>query len=253
MPTLKDILDNAQLADTTEFQIGDSKVTIGEMRTLRTAIDSEKRLAAMERKKAEDLANEAATLLAGLTEQGKRTPTKPADPNAYDWKTDPLYAPVVGELQSILKKAEAAEAAAIATQKSLEQTASVYAYERMRAQYDRLGYKDKSFEDLAQQAIASKTYDRFGLPTLDPIIERLTEPTRLKSAADAAVADARKQWEAERNAAAAAPGATSGASARFQTKKSGESPVKHIEDITSEMVAADPDVQAAMRGEAPIQ
>lgn len=251
MATLQEILANAALVDTTEFQIGDTKLTMGDLRKLNSAIDSEKRVAAMKRKEAEDLTAQAAELLATLQKTPVPTVAVKQPDGTYDWKTDPLYAPVVAELQTIMAAANDAKAAAEAQRKSLEQISSVYAFERMRGEYDRAGYKDKPFEELAQQAIASKSYDRFGLPTLSPIIEKLTEPSRMEKYAAEKVSAAQKEWEAKQNAAAAAPGRN--ASARFETKVKSESPVKRIEDITSEMVAADPDVQAAMRGEAVIQ
>src|ERR1700678_2974704 len=98
MATLQEILANAQLADTTEFEIGGNKLTVTEARKFAAAIEGEKRIAALKRQEAEKLADDAATRIAGRTNQQKRTAAaKPAaDANAYDWKTDPLYAPVVG-------------------------------------------------------------------------------------------------------------------------------------------------------------
>lgn len=258
MPTLQDILNAADLADDFELDFGaKGKVKVSDLRGYRKGVDNEIKVAEMKRREAESLATEAATLLAGLTEAQKKqttaAPTRAAADGSYDWKTDPLYAPVVAELQSVLAAANAAKEMAEAQKKSLEQVSSVYAYERMRTEYDRAkdSLGDARFEDLAQEAINGKHYDRFGLPTLSPIIDRRTEPSRIKAAQTQAVADARREWDAAQAAAATKSG-TTGAS-RFNTREGADKavapPNKRIEDITSEMVASDPDVQAAMRGE----
>ena len=250
--TLQELLAQADLGDDFDIEVKGNKFKVGDLRGMSRAVDAEKRVMELKRREAEKLADDASQLLAGLNEAAAKNKTvqQKTDANAgYDWKTDPLYAPVVSEIAAVMAEAKRAVDLAETQRKQLEQVSSIYAFERMRTEYERSGYKDKSFEELAQEAIAAKQYDRFGLPTLGPSITRLTEPTRIKAAQDEAVKAARATWDAEQNAAAAAPGR--GGAARITTHKAATAapPNKRIEDITAEMVAADPDVQAAMRGE----
>lgn len=253
MPTLAEIL--AQAADDAEFDIAGNKFKGAQLKAYDAEIKAAKAAAKAEQDKAERMANEAATLLAKLNEKANAVTEKKVDAGNtnYDWKTDPLFAPIVAEINSALTEAKRGFEAAEATRKQLEQVSSVYAYERMRGEYDRSGYKDKDFESLAKEAIDSKHFDRFGLPTLSPIINRLTEPSRIEAAAKEAVAKARKDWEAEQNAAAAAP--SRGAS-RIHVAEKGKReppPNKRIEDLTADMVVDaernDPAFAAALRGE----
>lgn len=244
---LKEILEDAANNDALEFVSGNNKITFGELRGMSKSIAEQTRAAEAKRQQAEQLASEAATLLEQLQAAGKQ-PAKPAD-GTYDWKKDPLYAPVVGELTALQELAKRALDSAEAQKKSLEQTASIYAYERLKSEYERApeSFRKKyaEFDKVAAEAINGKEFDRFGLPTLSRRIQEATEPDRIKAATDIALVDARKQWEAEQRASDARPGAA----ARFHTEKGKEAPIKRIEDLTSDMVANDPDVQAAMRGE----
>lgn len=250
MPTLKELLDDAQFADGLTFELNGVKGTLGDLRAARGSALEETRAAQAKRQQAEQLANEAATLLSQLQEAARNpaATAKPQEPGTIDWRKDPLFAPLLTDLDSAIATAKEAKRIAEDQANSLKQTSAIYAYERMKTQFERAGksVEGKKFEDLAQRAIAEKHFDRFGLPTLEPIIERETEPLRIKTASDEAVAAARKQWEAEQAASAAKPGAAGG---RFNVRKPADKPIARIEDLTSDVVANDPDIQAAMRGE----
>lgn len=259
--TLQELLDSQGMGDTMELEVGGHKFTLGDIRKYRSerrdAVEKEIRLAEAKRQEAEKNAIEAATLLQQLQDAAKQTPKAPekkAD-GGYDFRTDPLFAPLVahydGQLQKALELAEKSAKEAADLKKSLNETASVYAYERLQREYETApqSFRDKyKFDELAKEVITAGEKDRFGLPTISRRVKELTEPDRIAEASAKAVADARKQWESEQAAAAAKPGGA----ARFTNRKNTEPPVKRIEDITSDMVAGDPDVQAAMRGE-PVQ
>lgn len=262
MPTLEEILNDEQgFGNDLSIDLNGNKIPLGDIRKFRAGTKEAERIAVAKRTEAEKTAMDAATLLAQLQEASKTavTPAKTAAVAAgtgYDWKSDPFFAPVVAEIASVLEVAKASQAAAEATRKQLEQTAAVYSYERLRAEYDRAPESFRSkipFEQVAQEAIAAKEIDRFGLPTISRRVREATEPDRIAEATTAAVAKAKTEWEREAAAAAVGkPGA--GGAARFSNRKDAAPPPnKRIEDITSDMVAADPDVQAALRGDAPLQ
>jgi hypothetical protein len=245
--TLQEILDNAAYGDDTSFVQGDLTMKLGDLRAFRKLADGEKQTAAAKRAEAEKLARDAAALLQSLEEQAKRVPQPKNEGNEPDWRKDPFYQPVAAEIDKVNGIVEKINAALAAQQKSLDNASAIYALERMRNQFDRVKdkVKGKSFEDLAKQAVAEGVKDNYGLPTLDPIIDRLMEPERIKAAQETAVQEARAKWEQEQ---AAANISKPGSSARFRNKSDSKPPVSRIEDITSEMVMNDPDVRAAMEG-----
>lgn len=250
MATLKEILDNAAYGDDVNFVQGDLTMKLGDLREFRKAAEGEKQTAAAKRAEAEKLAREAATLLQSLEEQAKAAAAKtPKEPTpGDDWRKDPFYQPVAQELEKVNGIVEKINAALAAQQKSLDNASAIYALERMRNQFDRVKdkVKGKTFEELAQQAIKEGSKDNYGLPTLDPIIEKLTEPDRMEEYATKKIEDARKKWEQEQAANMAGKPSSS---SRFRNVKSdSKPPIAKIEDLNSEVVMNDPDVRAAMEG-----
>lgn len=248
MPKLQEILDNAAYGDDVSFVQGDLSVTLGEVRAWKKMAESEKMAAAGKRQEAEKLAREAATLLAGLEEQSKNANRNQPPPAGDDWRKDPFYQPIAAELDKFNGIVEKINSALAAQQKSLDNASAIYALERMRNQWDRVKdkVKGKTFEELAQQAVKEGVKDNYGLPTLDPIIDRLMEPDRIKAAQDKAVEEARAKWEQEQ---AASMASKPGSSARFRNVKGNDKPpIARIEDLNSEVVMNDPDVRAAMEG-----
>lgn len=246
--TLQEILDNAAYGDDLSFTQGDMTMKLGELRAFRKLADGEKQTAAAKRQEAEKLAREAATLLAGLEEQAKKTNQNQPPPAGDDWRKDPFYQPVASEIDRLSGIIEKMNGALAAQQKAHDNATAIYALERLRNQWDRVKdkLKGKTFEDLAKQAVAEGVKDNYGLPTLDPIIDRLMEPDRIKAAQDQAVQEARVKWEQEQ---AANMAGKPGSSARFRNIKGNDKPpISKIEDLTSEVVMNDPDVRAAMEG-----
>jgi hypothetical protein len=259
MASLQEIIDNAQFTDTmelTEPSTG-TKFTLGDVRKFRGSALELERVAANKKVQAEQLATEAAKLLTSLQEQAKAVEANKAKepPALADWEKDPWYAPVAtamkekfDALNTVIAKMNEAFAE---QKKALDNAQAIYGLERMRREFD--AHKDdpslkgKTFEDLAREAVNGRVIDQYGLPTLSPIISRLTEPDRIERAKKEAVDAARKSWEQEQAVAATTkPGA-----GRFRTIKPNEKPpISKIEELTSEMVANDPDVRAAMEGTA---
>lgn len=249
MPSLKEILDNAQYADNLEFTDPNGvKFSMADLRSLSKMAEGEKQVAAQKRSEAEKLAAQAATLLASLEEQAHKVPTTQTPPTGDDWRKDPFYQPVATELDKFNGIVEKLNQTISAQQKALDNAQAIYALERMRSQYNAMPEKLRSttkFEDLAKQAVEGKHVDRYNLPTLDPLIEKLTEPDRMETFAQSKIAEAKKQWEQEQMASSASK---PGSSARFRTQKSDKPPIAKIEDLNSEVVMNDPDVRAAMEG-----
>jgi hypothetical protein len=254
MATLKEILDNAQLADNQEFTDPSGvKFSLGDLRSLSRMAEGEKQTAAQKRQEAERLAQQAATLLASLQEQADKAGKPPAVNTGDDWRKDPFYQPVVGEIDKLVATINKLNETNAATQKALDNAQAIYALERMRGQFNALPEKvrnSQKFEELARQAVSQGAKDSYGLPTLDPIIEKLREPERLEAYAASKVAEERKKWEQEQAVAASG---RPGSSAKFRNVKSdAKPPIAKIEDLNSEAVlkgiADDPEFRAAMEG-----
>jgi hypothetical protein len=246
--TLQEIIANAQYADNLEFADANGvKFSMADLRSLARMADGEKQTAAKKRAEAERLASDAAALLQTIEEQAKAATKQTPASTETDWRKDPFYQPIAGEIDKLVGLIEKSNNAQAAMQKSLDNASAIYALERMRNQFDRVKdkVKGKTFEELAQQAVKEGVKDNYGLPTLDPIIERLTEPDRMETYAKEKIAEERKKWEQEQAASSASK---PGSSARFRTQKSDKPPIAKIEDLNSEVVMNDPDVRAAMEG-----
>lgn len=248
--TLSELIADAATEDM-EFTGPDGvKVKLSEVRGFRSGVESERQAAATARKEAEKTALEAKSIFDALKaaqdEMNKNTP-KGDDGKAKgsDWRKNPLYDEIVPVFDALEAKATQAFERADKLTKSLELSQATYAAERLRRQWaeakDRP--KDAKFEEVVQQVLTRKDVDDFGLPTLDKWLKEATEPTRMEAYANEKVAAAKKEWEKAAHAAAIPkPGG------KFQTRKSGEGPIKKLEELTSETVANDPDIQAAMEG-----
>lgn len=255
MPTLQEILDGTGYTDTLEFADSGTgtKFTLGDLRKFRTGSLDLERLAGQKKVEAERLAGEAAALLQKLTEdsqtaeKAKAAAAAAAARGEEGWRKDPFYLPVVGELEKtaalIQKLVETVEA----NKRAQDQGMAIMSLYKLRMEYDakRELFGDRKFEDVAREVVQSKMVDQYGVATLSPMIDRLGEPSRMKKAADDAVAEARKKWEQE---TAMASSTKPGAGARFRNVKPADRPIAKIEDLTSDLVANDPDVRAAMEG-----
>jgi len=250
MPTLADILNDAAIADATEFEINGVKGTLGDLRSARGAAQKELTVAQSKRAEAERLALQAAELMAQLS--GVQPPAPKAPEGAIDWRKDPLYSPLTADIDKALAAAAKAQEVAETAAKNLDQARSVYAYRTLQAEWNAAPEsfrKANPFKDVASQALAAKELDELGMPTLSRRIREATEPDRISESNKVAVEAARKQWETEQAAAAAKPSATGG---RFHTVKNAERPIQRIEDLNSEAIQNDPDIAAAIRGEQPV-
>ena len=267
MPSLEDILAKADLNDDIAFEFGGSKFTVGDVRKLRTKLDGETKTAKQKREEAEQLAMQAASLLTQLQEAEAKAKEAAAarkglennSGGAADWRKDPFYAPVAEELARMSGTYDTAikevKELAGALKKTMDQYSSVYAYERLRAQYDSNADKLKGkgeFKELARQAVERKLLDDYGLPTLEPLISELTLPERIAAERKAAVDEAKVAWDKEQ-AAKSVASQRPGAAARFQVKKDDKPPIGKIEELNSETVlkgiADDPEFAKAMSGE----
>ncbi len=244
MPTLAELLNAA--ADDLEISIGETKIKAGELKALRTATDVEKREYQDKRHEAERLAQEAKQVFDGLTAaqaEFTRKNAPPPDTSIDAWKKNPLYEEIVPVIESARQAAREATELAKNTKGEYDKMSAIYALERMRREYAESPNKpkDAKFEDMVTEAIANKEFDAMGLPTISKVLNRRTEPDRIAAAVATAVADAQKEWDKkQRMADVPKPG-------KFQTRKAaGEAPIKNFDQLTSDLVANDPDIQAAM-------
>ena len=251
MASLQEIIANAQYADNLEYTDPNGvKFSLGDLRSLSRMAEGEKQTAANKRAQAEKLAGEAANLLASLQEQATKANTQHKEPVAGDdWRKDPFYQPITGELDKYNETIKKLNETVAAQQKALDNAQAIYALERMRNQFNALPEKvrnSQKFEELARQAVSMGAKDSYGLPTLEPLIERLTEPERREEYATTKIAEARKEWEREQ---AVSANAKPGSQARFRNQKSSDKPpIAKIEDLSSDVVMNDPDVRAAFEG-----
>jgi hypothetical protein len=266
MASLEEILAKSDLNDDLAFEFGGSKFTVGDVRKLRTKLDGETKTAAAKRQEAEQLAVQAATLLqqlqdadakakeaaAALAARGGNNSGKKEDTS---WRDDPFYAPIAKEMGIYDNTVKELKDTVLALKKTMDQYSSVYAYERLRSQYDRNADKLKGkgdFRELARQAVERKLLDDYGLPTLDPLISELTLPERIAAERKAAVDEAKVAWDKEQSARSVAS-QRPGAAARFRVQKDEKPPIGKIEELNSEKViqamSDDPEFAKTMQGE----
>lgn len=259
--TLAEILADAAAGDDLAFT-GPDGITfkLADLRGFKKAVDGETATAKAKREEAEAAAMEAAKILdvlkkakdemnANASNKGKHD-----EPNkGNDWKADPLYAPLVPVFEAMEKQAKQSFELASALQKELARSSSFYMIERMRNEYNSAPEsfrKATPFEKAVAAALANQEYDNFGegensvkMPTLRRRIHEGTEADRIEAAVQARVADEKKKWdEKQRLDSLPKPG-------KFQTRgKSDKPPIAKLDELTSEVVANDPDILKAMEG-----
>jgi hypothetical protein len=242
--TLAELIADAATEDM-EFTGPDGvKVKLSEVRGFRSGLETERQAAANARKEAEKTAQEAKNIFDALkaAQDAMNAQTPPDDgkkSKGQDWRKNPLYDEIVPVFDALEAKATQAFERADKLSKSLELSQATYAAERLRREWaeakDRP--KDAKFEEVVQQVLTRKDVDEFGLPTIGKWLKEATEPTRMEAYANEKIAAAKKEWEKAQHAAnIPKPGG------KFQTRKSGEGPIKKIDELTSDIVANDPDI-----------
>jgi len=244
--TLQELL--AQAADDVEISFGDQKIKAGEVKKFIGGVETERRNYETQRQKAERLAQEAQGIMESLTkaQQEIESQRAPKEVKKDDWRKNPLYEELVPILDMAAQAAEEARNVAKSTKAELDKASALYAVERMRNEYERASNKpkDRRFEDLVTEAIQAKEFDQYGMPTLAKALDRYNLPDLIKSKQEEAVAAARKEWEQkQRISETSKPG-------KFQTRAKGEAPIKNINDLTSDLLANDPEITKIMNGEA---
>jgi len=104
MPTLAELLDDAQIADDMEIIFGDKgKYKLSDLRGVRKAnrdkVDFELAAAKTKREELDRLATEAAKLLESMNTKGNNDDSSLATDDSINWDTDPVYAPVSKRLK----------------------------------------------------------------------------------------------------------------------------------------------------------
>jgi hypothetical protein len=246
--TLAELIADAAASDDLELTAADgSKFKLSDVRGFRTGVETERQEAIRLHKQAENDAKEAKTvfdeLQKALGEIKKQQEPPPKTKNS-DWKKNPLYDELVPVIEAAERAAQEARELADGTKKSLELSQAQYMAERLRREWAeaKVKPKDAKFEEIVAKVLASKDVDELGLPTLSKYLYQATEGDRIKAAQDEAVAAAKKEWEkAQRASDVPKPG-------KFQTLKSEKPPIAKLDELTSAVVANDPDILAAMEG-----
>jgi hypothetical protein len=246
--TLAELLADAAADDNLEFTAADgTKIKLGEVKGFRGAVETERQAAERERKEAVRLAQEAKTIFDSLTAaQGEFEKRKtPPEQKKSRWQDNPLYDELVPVLEAAEKASREAAEMAATNKKELELMTAKYSLKLLREQWNNAPNKpkDKKFEEVVQEVIANKEFDDMGLPTMEKYLHRASEPDRISKAVEEGISKARKEWEkAQRAADIPKPG-------KFQTRKSAEAPIKNLDELTSDKIANDPEILAAMTGE----
>lgn len=249
--TLSELIADAASADDLEFAGPDGvKFKLSDIRGFRGTVDTEAKALKAKQAEAERIAKEAEGILAALQAAQKEIEknAKKEEPKGTDWRKNPLYEELVPVIEAVEQAAKTANENAATLKKSLDNSQAVYALERMRRQWAeaKVKPKDKKFEEVVTEVLAAKELDGLGLPTLENYLYRTSEPDRMKVAVDEAIVNARKEWEKTQRAQnIPKPGATH---IRAATK---DAPIKKLEELTSELVANDPDIVALNEGSAP--
>lgn len=257
--TLAEILASKDLADDAEFSIGDTKLKVRDLRAFNevAAKSDEAAKARMSeaermRRQAEELAQQAATLLAQLQE----TPA-PEDQNkakAFDWESDPILSPLKPILRPLIDGASAYEKKVAELGAALKQIQGIYALRELQRQWDgyqaQLKGKNVTFEQAVQETLRRKSVDNFGIPTLEPFVQELTAPDREAAARadERAKADAEWQKKLDAQKKASSMPKPAGASIHTAEKRGAQPPIKRIEELTSEVVANDDEIAKLVSG-----
>jgi hypothetical protein len=249
--TLAELIDDAASADDLQFKMPDgTEFRLGDVRMFKKGKQSEEAALKEKRELAERVAKEAEGILASLQAAQKEIEknTKKEEPKGTDWRKNPLYEELVPVISAVEEASRIANENAANLKKSLDQSQAIYALERMRRQWAeaKVKPKDKKFEEVVTEVLAAKELDAMGLPTLENYLYRTSEPDRMKAAVDEAIVNARKEWEKTARAASIPkPG-------MVRTKeKGGETPIKNLSELTSELVSQDADIVALNEGGTP--
>lgn len=244
--TLSELIADAASDDNLELSLADgTKFKLSDVRGFRNGVESERQAAANARKDAEKTAREAKEIFDALSaareEMNKNTPKEDGKAaKGSDWKKNPLYDEIVPVFEALEAKMTQALESNTRISKSLELSQATYAAERLRREWAESAKdrpKDAKFEEVVQQVLTRKDVDDFGLPTIGKWLKEVTEPTRMEAYANEKIATAKKEWEKAQHAASIPkPGG------KFQTRKSGDGPIKKLDELTSEIVANDPDI-----------
>jgi hypothetical protein len=244
--TLAELISDAASDDNLELALADgTKFKLSDVRGFRNGVETERQAATSARKEAEKTALEAKQIFDALkSAQDAMNANTPKDDDkkskGSDWKKNPLYDEIVPVFDALEAKANQAFELAGKLGKSLELSQATYAAERLRrewAESEKSRPKEAKFEEVVQQVLARKDVDDLGLPTLSKWMKEATEPTRMEAFAAEKVAAAKKEWEKANHAAnIPKPGG------KFQTRKSGEGPIKKLDELTSDVIANDPDI-----------
>jgi hypothetical protein len=248
--TLAELIDDAASNDDLQFKMPDgTEFRLGDVRMFKKGKQSEEAALKAKREEAEKIATEADTILKSLQlamKEAEKNKTPPNEPKTPDWRKNPLYEDLLPVFDELTKTASEARAQAAEIKKSLDQSQAIYALERMRRQWAeaKAKPKDKKFEEVVAEVLGAKELDEMGLPTLEKYLYRTSEPDRMKVAVEEAVGNARKEWEKTARAASIPkPGATH---IRAAAK---DAPIKNLTELTSELVANDPDIVALNEGQ----
>lgn len=259
--TLAEILADAAAGDDLAFT-GPDGITfkLADLRGFKKSVDGETAAAKAKREEAEATAMEAAKILDVLKKAKDEMNANPGDKNkdkdtnkGDDWKKDALYAPLVPVFEALEKQAKQSFELATALQKELARSSSFYMIERMRSEYNSAPEsfrKATPFEKAVQAALSNQEFDAFGegenvvkMPTLRRRIHEGTEAERIAAAVKEGVETEKKKWEEkQRLDSLPKPG-------KFQTRtKTDKPPIEKLEQLTSDVVANDPDILKAMEG-----
>jgi len=267
--TLLELLAQADLPSEMEFKNDQGQVIkIGDVRGLNSSLDGEKARLAEEVKKATAIGQEAQGLAEALKraveEQARKTAAAAApkgEDKAPAWRSNPLYEELLPVIDTLEANAKAANTRAEQANKALSQISAFYSLERMRGEYNSAPEsfrKANEFNKLVEEALAAKDVDTFGageavisMPTLRRRIHAGTESDRIKAAVDEALKKNNSEWETK--ARMTAGSGKPGGGTKFSTRKASEPPIKKLDELTSEAVAAevakDPEFAKALEGE----
>ena len=248
---LQELLSQADLKDDLEFELNGNKFKVGDLKGFRSGVESERTALLNQKKEAEKLAKEAQDLLGALDTamkevQKQQAPTKKEE--KADWRKNPLYEELLPVVDALETQTKQALGLAGDLKKSLDQSQAIYAAERLRREWAEAQDKPKEakFEDVVKEVLGRGDKDSFGMPSLSRWLHDAGEGTRIQRAVDEALKKSNADWEQKvRMGAVQKPGS----STKFSTQKAGAPPIKNLSELTSEVVAADPDVAAAMAGE----
>lgn len=248
---LAELLGQADLKDDLEFELNGNKFKVGDLKGFRSSVESERTALQKQNKEAERMATEARDLLVALDTamkevQKQNAPTKKEEKN--DWRKNPLYEEILPVLDALESQVKESRTLASETKKALDNAQAIYAAERLRREWAEAQDKPKEakFEDVVKEVLGRGDKDSMGMPSLSRWLHDAGEGTRIQRAIDEAVKKNNTDWEQKvRMGAVQKPGS----STKFSTQKAGQPPIKNLTELTSDVVANDPDVMAAMSGE----